>query len=539
MSGIYINRIILTFLLFLLSVIRLYPQKLTIQGEYKSDVVDYNDFEKEFYRKKIRYEMSRESSFNFAHIYINNDNENRFTWNLVLLDISARFHVILGNYTVSFGKGLLIGNNYYMSPDYFSSGIILSNSKPFKQYNSGNPVYSFNGIAAYYKNELFGNDLSVYFYYSRRGRYIDEDTYESSEFSYSLNSINNRDKRDKGHIEPVIIHDYGIMFKMVISENFQFMTYFIDTFVKNMNKSPVVWNYDEYRAMDYSQYNYGIERNYGWGIFTEYSDGFMNVFFEYGLVFRDLLINNEKLKTVYDYGMLFGVRLKHPIFSLSIIGKQAGREFYTIYSSGHNYPERSWIFCTSLGPVYKLTLGSAFSFEKKVSPGSTDTYLRVIKREKFFMNFKFTPKTSLNFDIQRYESHEEEDRAEKLQFKILASTVVYKILKSRLSSLLQKDNKSSSYAFGTDLTVSLLSTLDLVFSYSRFIIYNENNIYTIIKPINNSVASGFFVRESTNIVVAKLSFRYAGYFLAIRYEYQFLDKRPMQHQLEIIGRAVF
>ena len=85
--------IILTVIIITLTVIKYAQSDLIIpqyyvQSEYRKDSIDYNDMEKTFYRNKAKILFSKGSRFNFTYIYMDELEEDKFTFNLVLNDIS-------------------------------------------------------------------------------------------------------------------------------------------------------------------------------------------------------------------------------------------------------------------------------------------------------------------------------------------------------------------------------------------------------------------------------------------------------------------
>ncbi len=94
--------------------------------------------------------FSSESALNLSYIYLTKEKDYKYTWNVILNDISPNFSFITGNYFAHFGSGLLIGKKRIYDPDIFSFRITDSKTTEYKSAftpcNNGNPVFAFNGL---------------------------------------------------------------------------------------------------------------------------------------------------------------------------------------------------------------------------------------------------------------------------------------------------------------------------------------------------------------------------------------------------------
>jgi len=532
-------RAILSFVLLIPSSNKNYPrEKITprvkIQSEFRYDNIDNDETEKRLSREKINFFLSKKSKFNFSHIYIDEKNEHRMTWNLNLFDISPKAGFIIGNYNINFGSGLLIGKKNLFSPDIYSSRLIASHKKSFSPCNSGNPLFCFNGIALNsaitYSNFLF----SLNAFYSLNSRYALSEIYESYCIKSSFSSINSRLDTDYKYSEPVTLNAYGLMLKLERGKNYTFGIYFFYSDIKNDQNNNILW-----KCKEMQNYSESIKSIHGYGIFSQYSDDYINIFIEFGIPMKKIVTNSISSRYIYDYGLLYGMEFKHPFFSISFKGKSTGKNFYSPYCSGNSYAETKWIIKSIIKPIKKLSFGTSFSSEKKLSPGYTEPFLPLTIKEELFLYFKFSKRNSIKIKYKRLEREKDLKIMRDNQIKSIVDFTPKDNLKLRISGLMQKNNSKPSYSLSTGLSYMFLAHFKFIIYYAGFHISKDNNIYMSTAKFSRSLSGGLSIKKTSNVIISMLAFNYKKNSFSVKYLHQFLINRSIKKRIELYGILFF
>ncbi len=510
------------------------PVDFSVQSEYKQDTIDYSSTERYFYREKLGIFFSRESSLNISCIYLQHEDIYKYTWNLVLNDISPSASFLFGNYFVNFGTGLLIGRKRFYEPDIFAD----RDMKPgnvFSPCNTGNPVFAFSGAAGVFRLRIKDIDFTFNLFYSIKERFTDEESYESGGIS-SMPALDNKITREYNHNEPVQIHTKGGMISAAFLKYLYIQTYFLMTDLRSQYKDEICWDHDE----SYDE-SYSIAGLNGFGAFAKYKDDFFSFIADYAVTQKEAVHNGDIKKKEYGHGTIFGLEFTPPVLSISIIWKRAGASFYSPYSSsvGEDYPESAWFFDTGINIYSNLKLFIGLSSQKRTGPSSADSGLPVTKREKagIFYSNGFIEK--LDVIIRRLEKTAD-DNTEKLQFKTSSNIYVIKSFSFLLSLIRQRDNCDNiSRIYSTGCVFSPSRFLKINFHYVNAKISGENIIYTINSPIMGSTTPGFFARENSDIFILKAGLKFRGCFLSSRYFHQFNAQRSVFRRFEAFASGYF
>ncbi len=507
-------------------------EEIELEAVYKRDIVDYDENEKSLYRERVRVRFSELSSFNFCHQYINN-NEGMYTWNLILFDIARNYRFILGNYNANFGTGLLMGKKKYIPPDQFVSSMAVSRSEPFQPENSGNPIYSFNGIAGLWNYPMGSMEISINIFYSTRRRYISMDDYDNGFAGSNLNSINAKIEKDISHPEPVSINDIGFMTGIKYGKYFSIQAYAFQTEIMGTGRENISWDY-------YSDNTgIGLHRFYGYGCFSQYSDDYSLIFFELGMSRREFRPGENAEELSMDYGFLCGFKFQFPLFFLSMAWKQTGINYYSLYSSGKNYPEKLFEFESSLKLYDPVTAGAVLSSEKRITPGRYDYLLPLIIREGIFFKYGISRKEKAAFYLTKISYENDKGRSLKWQIKGDANKYVVDNFELEFSGLCQWSEYSGySRNFGGGFFLHFLDNLNIRMKYERLTIINGNTIYSRGKYDPESISDGSVENQTTGKISAMLEFRYKKDHLFVRYLSYLSGKRSYRERIELGGKVV-
>ena len=512
------------------------PADFYIETEYKKDSIDYSETERYYYREKLSVLFSGESSLNLGYVYIEQEKERRYTYNLILNDVSPDFSFMLGNYFVNFGYGLIVARKMAFERDVFSSRAGDNNHGFFFPCKSGNPLYSFRGITASWDKKMMDVKMSLNFFYSINERFIDTESYEYGSIYSSMAAIEGRDDKTFNAGEPVNISTSGGLIALQAMDAFTLQIFYIFTKIKSNDKDEILWDsYDTYNA------EYGTSSVLGNGFLLEYRDDFLNIFCEGSMTTRGMYINDEK-ENVHGYGLLYGIRFKPPFLKMSLTGKQMDGRFYSPYSSsiGDDYPEDAFFFDTEISPFRNLKIGSALSSQKKTAAGSRDDCSPVTERQKIYVNYNYGMLDEFSVTGRRVEKSDEDGRGEKYQLKEKAAFKLFKSLSLEAASIYQQGGLTGhSIVYQGGIEASILSKFKLSINYASARISDGNNIYMTISPIPNSSSPGIMIQEDSNIIISKLDFKHKEIYVSFRYLYQYHNDAALHRQLEFSASGKF
>ncbi len=516
------------------------PVDFYLRSEYRKDTIDYSETERIYYGEKLAVLFSRESAFNFSYIYPEHTKESRYTWNLLLKDISPNAYFLAGNYFTHFGSGLLLGRKNLYDPDIFSfrinDKITEKYMNPFSPCNTGNPVFAFNGPAFAFGIQIHETKLAFNLFYSIKERFIDSESYDSGKISTTLETIDTKTKDENNLTEPVEIHTGGLMLSCEIIKNILFQIYFLTADIKGFYKEEINWEYNT----SYSE-STGISGLNGFGLFAQYKDDFLCFLIDGTVTRKEMILNDNINKKEYGYGILYRIAFNPPFLSLSITGKEVQSSFYSPYSSsiGEDYPESAWFFDAGIKPYTNLKLFTKVSSQKRKAPSSKNIELPVTVKENIILSYSYNFIEEFNIAFKRREKTEEHGE-ENRQLHTTANIAITKIIKTNLSAVYQyKNNANPSNAFSAGFRLLLTKYLKIDAHFITIYISESNPVYIIASPIKDASTLGFFVKQDSNIIVMKSDLKFKEIFLSGRYLRQFYRKKSLHDQLEFYASGYF
>ncbi|HOT44577.1 MAG TPA: hypothetical protein PLM53_08935 [Spirochaetota bacterium] len=507
--------------------------RVVITAEYRQDTLDYDDVEKRFFRETARLTFGG-SSASFTHVNVGMTRENRFTWHIRLRGLSPYCEAIIGNYFANFGAGLLVGRKTALSPDLFKRTLTVSLGNPFTPCSSGNPYFSFQGIAAGLRYSSEGVSLSLDGYYSFRNRFARTDRRFPGYTGSTFNSILMRTKKDYRYSEPVEIHDCGYSLILRIAGHLTMQSYFIYSSIKRSGNHNLVFNYDTRPAP-------GGEKNfYGYGFYFQYRDDYILIFVDFCFPGRVISRGDGRTRTVRGFGIMYGLAFRARTCSLSFTGKQTDTDYYSPYSSGKSTPGTACMTSFSVRPFSKFTLGASFFTEKNRMPSGNEQYLRFTRREQVFFGYGAHLKgsCSVRAALVEWDTKEKKER----HLRISSSSKIY-IMKSILFTFggaVQRKipGRYSGYlSVGTRFT--LFNAVTFTLRYSRFCIASGTPLYAAADRQAGSINRSMAVKSSSNILTGGLVARFEGCRLSLEYLHQFTRRRTIRNSIEAAATCLF
>ena len=515
------------------------PVDFLVKSEYKKDTIDYSDTIIDYYREKVSVLFSEESRFNLSCIYLQNGSNTKYTWNLLLYDMSANFSFIAGNYFVNFGSGLLIGRKRIYDPDIFSFNIGNnegSSKSVFAPCNTGNPMYAFNGLGCSFYYSAQDIQLALNTFYSVKERFIDEDSYESNTISSTLDTLDTKTGDEYNHNEPVEIHTGGAMLSAGIFDCIVLGTYYLNADIRSRYKEEITWEYT-----DTADESVGICSMSGFGIFSQYRDDYFSLFVDWAATQKETIQNGEKNKKEYGQGLLYKLNFSSPFLKMAIAGKQVESSFYSPYSSsiGDDYPESAWFFDTEIKPYTNLKLSTRLSSQKRTSVSSMDNTPPVIKKEILSLKYSYGRLEKVELGVKRRErSDEEKDVKEQLHSSACFAPV--KQFNINFSSAFHRINKSnSSRIFTAGILLAPTGSIRINFNYVYANIYEGNSIYAVISPMRESSTRGFYMKQDSSAFIIKSEIKAKEIFLSGRYLYLYKGSKTLHQRLEFFASGYF
>ena len=516
------------------------PVDFYIRSEYKKDTIDYNDIIKNYYRKRVAIFFSQESALNISYIYVDHENDKKFTWNLILNDISSNSSFLIGNFFTHLGAGLLLGRKRTYDPDPFaiklSDTTETKNKSPFTSCNTGSPMFAFNGLAGTFSGQIQEIKLSLNAFYSINERFIDEESYELKKISSTIETIDNKTASKYNHNEPVEIHTSGIMLCSSIFNSITMEAYFLNANIKSKYKEEIQWEYDS----GYNESN-GISKLNGFGMFAQYKDDFLCIFTEGVLSQKEVIKNDNERKKEYGYGILYGLKFTPPIISISFSGKEVQSTFYSPYSSsiGEDYPESAFFLNTEVKPYDNLRLIAKLSSQKKNAPSSNDSTLPTVIKENLSIAYSYKILEKFAITLKRRERTDDKKEDDK-NIQASSDIAVSDAFKIKLSATYKHDNNANpSRIFDTGFQLIPFTNLKIDIHYLVAHISQYNQAYIIVAPIKDSSTQGIFIRQDSEIIVIKSDLKINGIYLSCRFFYQYNDKECLHKRFEFYGSGYF
>ena len=520
------------FVFFFNSALQANALKQTLQSEYKKDHLYYDDRINTFYRNRYELSLGQNKNFNLTHIYLAEEKKNNFTWSFKWGGKVDPFNLYLGHFMVNFGTGLILGPKKFSSPDPFKSKLTPSTNKPFRVNKSGQPIYSFQGIAVRLKKSISSFSFFLNSFGSIRERYSKED---SLTLSSSLSSLNNHADKEKNYNYLVKINDYGLMLEGRYKDFFKAQTYGLFTFLTNGSGQKIIWDFQTDPFL-----TRGIKNFLGYGFLGEYRDQNLGLFCDYSQIIKKIISTEQKTKIDSSAGFIFGLNFKHSRIGLSLTLKKTDRNFYPLYGADTNCPEKGFESKISFRLLKNLTIGGGALNQEKLAPSSNEKDLKSLTKETLFIDYKKNYFKKLNLKIENLKINEGGDATHRLKLKTTMKLNLNKMIENRFFSLLQTEKeKNLSFSLGGGLSFLYFSFLKFSFDYAKIKISKQNRLYLNLAPSQNSISSGFFIKNSSHLLVGQLLFKDQPLSFRGRYLYHFSSHQTYKSRLEFSAKITF
>ena len=299
--------------------------------------------------------------FNFTSMKNQDSGNITGTWFIQAEPGDKWFSFVLGNYSLHFGSGIMMGRKEFMRPDPFSRKLSFTRDNLFSGSQSGNPAYSFYGIASSVKAGDDDFNFQLVPFCSMQRRFISEQQVSEGAVSSSLMTVNAKTVKDGLYASPVDIINLGVIADSRLMELFHIQLYGFSTALQSACGERILW--------EKTSTSPGIDRSSSFGIFAEYSDSSISIFAE----------PVSSLRTgpgwsAHGECIAWGISLRNEIFNSSFNGKFSDRNFRSVYASGDSGPENLLDFSVSVIPFEHLRTGAAYYSENDltVNPGSEE-----------------------------------------------------------------------------------------------------------------------------------------------------------------------
>lgn len=407
------------------------------------------------------------------------------TWFIHAAPGDGCFSFILGDYSLHFGSGLLMGKKEYLRPDPFSRRASFTRDSLFSGSQSGNPAYSFSGIISSVRtgNESFRFQLTPF--YSIQRRFISEQQAYERSVSSSLMTLNLKTSEDGIYNSPADIINFGAIADTSFMELFRIQVYGFSTRLQAPGGKPLLW--------EKTSLSQGTERTSSFGIFAEYSDSSISMFAE-----PVSSVRTGPGWSVHGESVAWGVSLRNRIFGATLNGKFSDRNFRSVYASGDSGPENILDFYSSVAIGEHLKTGASFYCERDltVNPGSDER--RCFIREEvqssltgfriLGADFRFSRKLPLDSGC--------EGKARQLSCLLNIAPVSSLWLRARGSG--QFSDAGSSWLWGAEFKLMFLSCFSLSAGYTGIYAVRDNAMYAAVTPASeNNMDIGRFTGKGS------------------------------------------
>lgn len=506
-----------------------------IQSEFRHDTLIGDTRERQFFREKVTIFFSKESKLHCAYVYIDHEHSRRFTWSLVLRDISPVASLFVGYYYVNFGKGLLIGRKRMLNPDTYAQEKRRPGDKSFAPCMSGNPFFAFRGVALSYYEQFTHVDISMNCFYSTKKRFIDDLSYDRGSTARRINTIEYETEKNHRYSQPVEVITHGSECTVHVIDLIHVGMHYVYTDISSFSRKGISWE----SSRDGEG---GMSNLVGYGLLIQYRDDYTEIFFEKDITIRDRNRENRYgVRNIIGSGMIYGLIYSNSFMRTALILKNTEEKYNAPYGSsiGVDYPEKMILFDLTVRPFARVKLGSSISCERKKCIDQRVYNRPVMKKERIFITYRNTVIRKLMLTFRRVEERREFVRK---RFQVRSGS---EIEFWQHGSLLF----STTYQIGNHLGASKLYTAGIqikanpffksVAYYGRAEVSEDNEIYAVLSPMRSSNVPGIFLRQHSQIIVVKAECKYRSFIISMRTFYQFSSQTVIHRRFEIYGSGNF
>ena len=509
-----------------------------LRGEYREDTLDYEEEKKRYFREKGSLKFSTSSSLNLTHVYIEQDQHHQYTWNLMLKDISPCFSLLLGNYYVHFGAGLLAGRKNPYIPDIFN---IMNDYAPrfdsFTPCNSGNPRFSFHGIALSIIGKTENIQLSLNPFYSAKTRYFD-DTRDENSISLNLTTVEQYDKKDGARTEPLSVIDYGVSVNLRFYRCLAFQIYHISSELRTPLQETINWNREENDE--------GIRETSairGYGMYVEYRDDYLRLFAEKSLSEEIIEQNDTTRLKKTGHAILIGASLNHPFIRASFSGKSSDTDYYSPHERtlGSWHPETGIFGECHIKPVRGLVIGSLYSSQRQKVPGQYDRERPVTTRERIYTRLTAGILKVMELMGNRVTCAQKGDHEKRHQVKGRFELLFEKRLNLGASFIRQYRNGTAPAGmYSLQAGIHPFSGIGLKGAYAVISSSADNTLYAVLLPLQKSNVPGIQTRDNCHALVGSFNLTFGTLQGSFRYLYlKYATTGEKQTRIELFSQGEF
>ena len=431
--------------------------------------------------------------FNFTCMQNRDTGDVTGTWYVLAAPENKIFSLVLGNYSLHFGSGLLMGKKTFMRPDPFSRKLSFTRDSVFSGSGSGNPAYSFFGVTSSFYTGCDDLYFQIIPFYSRQRRFISEEQVYSGAVSSSLMTVNTKTVEQGLYNSPADIVNRGIIGDAGFLGLFHFQVYGFSTILVSAGRDRLLW--------EKTSVSTGTDEIISLGAFAEYGDENISIFVEPAGSIR-------RGPGWQSYGgcVAWGVSLRNKIFSSVFNGKFSDRQFRSVYSSGDSGPEDVLDFTFSFKTGKHIKTGAAFYSEKDLTVSTGSDERKCFIREEalasitgfsmFNADFKFGRKLPLNGDSG--------DSVQ--QFSSVLNFTFSRQFYLRGRCTYQFCNAGRSWLCGSELKMMFLSYFCVSAGYTFIRAVQDNPLYGVITPASEN-----------NMDIARFTSRAGGFSLKLKY----------------------
>lgn len=494
------------------------PPSVEVQAEYRYDDIDQSGDKKHFLRDMVNCMFSDMSSVSFTHVYIEESDTSRYTWNLYSGDMISHATILAGHYYAHLGRGLLVGRQMYYDEDPFSGWRVFAADRAFRACRSGNPAAPLYGAAVSFKIELSDIIIEAAPFYSRRERYVSDDDYEDKEIASSFQTL--LQKTEPGH-NPAIINDAGMIVTMQMWKRVTLQAYSLYTDITRENDILYEWG----RQADGD----GLLKHYlGLGLYAQYSDDYLRIYLESAFP----CTWDKNGDTAYSFGCIFGLDFRMQGFECFFSGKHCTDEFYApqgCYSDLSGLQWRTGLFCD---PVKNHTLGFQCSSERNSRPGRGEDLLKSAMREELSYALAYARDNELQLKGIHLEQDYGEGIEERYQTRIKSSIMCTENIMISIKGMYQNYAGSSAGMASLALVFSVKKIFKLQPVYTVVVTEDDERVYYSMLPSFDTVSPGMFVKETSHLAGLKCSISYKGLRFFAKYWAHVADLMVLSHHYE-------
>jgi hypothetical protein len=511
-------RAVIAFLVFII-IPRIAFAELILSSEYRYDVFDGEETGSSFFREKIRLDMGKNCQGSLAAVEVPAEKRRSYTWYILAANPARSATLLAGNFSASFGSGILTGKMIPYNPDPFRKENEPDNEKVFVPADSGYPAYYCNGAA-------IGISPYFHFFYSQALRYYSDAGNGTSESS--PNTILSRIDKEYPYSEPVYLRTAGAMLSY---NGFDYFTAQCSAIYFDMTGTDgrhILWSAIN---SDWS----GFESLYGFSGYCAYNDGVVKAFVDAGSV-RSVRYAGGKRYADSSLAVQGEASVETAVFALKLFGKRIGSGYYTPYFStvGKRSPSEGLFIDARLSPYEFFTLTFDSSVDKSIDVNSWSPEPVPSCREG--MNLKVKADKGINlFTGWRGIGESPAEFPEKIQSKSGAELVFIRILTLCGTYTVQKNTKIISYSAALNLSVRFFEYNSFELDYTQIWIRTQDDFYISTLALDGARSPWLSVLQSSRIAGARYRFRSERFSFGVRYLTQFIGRRSSFNRFECSG----